>query len=306
MKQNLFTSVLTFFACSLLWGQELKTVSYTTSEINENQVNLSENWRTIIEDNNVVIYNGNIKNQSSKNAKNLEIELYLVPQNKDAKAGLIEGYLATVVPVRNVSKNSSLVGVNISSKLETLPPAGLYNPVLVLKDKKEEVISIHHVQNTIESKDNVLALYTPKAEEKATKKDYSQVVKMEIAEDNSVVLEKEWKVEVDFKNFRVKVDGGDISNRTNKELSNLILDVYLTKDLQNLITSDFEAVHIASAQVTDKIDSYQKFVDTKVTTNLTTIPQNGTYYILLTLSTRDENGKSVVKTKRAFSNTVSF
>ena len=308
MKKQLLAVAFVLFIANALFAQELKSINYSTSEMNESKLMLSENWGAYIENNAVMIYNGSIKNESSNNAKNLNVELYLTPKDAAQTAGVIEGYPIAKVPFKNISKNSSLVGVNIKSDMTTAPPNGMYNPVLILTDKNGKVLHYQNVRNTIESKDGNLAVYNApvKAEGAVTKTpDLYPKVKMDIKEDNSVVLEKEWQVEVDFKNFMVKVIGGDISNKTDQDLNNLVLDVFLTKESQTKIDSNFDAVHIASAEL-EKIEKFKKFVDTTVTTNLTTIPQNGTYHILLTLSVKDEKGNPVVRTKRAFLDTISF
>lgn len=308
MKKIFLTAAFVLCVSNVVSAQELQSVNYTTNQINESKLVLSENWRAFIENNSVLIYNGNIKNESSDNAKNLNVELYLAPKDSEAIAGTIQGYHLTKVPFKNVAKNSSLVGVNIKSDVKQIPPAGLYDPILVLTNKDGIVLNYQKVGNTIESKDGSLGVYNvPVKPEGSIEKtpDLNPVVKIDVKEDNSIVLEKEWKVEVDFKNFMVKVIGGDIANRTDKDLNNMVLDVFLTKENQSVIDSNFDGVRIASAEL-DKIEGFKKFVDTTISTNLTTIPQNGTYHILLTLSVKDENGNPVVRTKRAFANTISF
>lgn len=309
MKKIFLTAAFVLCVSNVVSAQELQSVNYTTTQINESKLTLSENWRALIENNSVMIYNGNIKNESSDNAKNLNVELYLTPKDSEQTAGTIQGYHLTKVPFKTVAKNSSLAGVNIKSEIKQIPPAGLYDPILVLTNKDGKVLNYHKVGNTIESKDGSLAVYNAPVKVEGVverKPDLHPVVKIDVKEDNSVVLEKEWKVEVDFKNFMVKVIGGDITNRTDKDLNNMILDVFLTKENQSVIDSNFEGVRIASAELDQKIESFKKFVDTTITTNLTTIPQNGTYHILLTLSVKDEKGNPVVRTKRAFANTISF
>ncbi|HLV23542.1 MAG TPA: hypothetical protein VKY36_02035 [Moheibacter sp.] len=307
MKNYFLSAVFAVSSFAVISAQELQSVNYTTNEINESGLSLSENWRTVLDGNQVLIYNGNIKNSSSKNVKNINVELYLTPQNLTPSAGVINGYHLTKVPFSAISKNGSLVGVNIKSEIQEAPPAGLYDPVLILTDSKGKVLAYQKVTNVLESKDGKLTLVNIQEELPNEKKpDLHPVVQMDIDEDNSIALEKEWKVEVDFQNFIVKVIGGDISNKSSEDLNNLVLDVFLTKENQTQIDSNFDAVHIASAELTNKIESFKKFVDTTVTTNLTRIPENGTYHILLTLSVKDEKGKPVVRTKRAFLDTISF
>src|SRR5690554_3081288 len=113
MKKHLLTTAFTLFSFSFSYAQELKTISYTTNSISESQIELSDNWRTLIENNNVLIYNGNIKNDSNKNLRNIQVNLYLIPQVANPKAGVVQGYSIAEVPFKSVAKNSSLVGVNI-------------------------------------------------------------------------------------------------------------------------------------------------------------------------------------------------
>ena len=307
--KKIFLTTMFVFCVSGVFAQELQSVNYTTNEINESQLVLSTNWITKIENNSVLIYNGNIKNESNKNVRNINLELYLVPQKLKQTAGAIKGFHVTKVPFKDVAKKSSLVGVNIENEVSGVPPAGLYDPILILTDKNGKVLTYQKVNSVVESDGAKIAVknipLTPDGKVMKTPDLYPSF-QMDIKEDNSIALENEWKVEVDFKNFMVKVIGGDISNKTSRDLNNVVLDVFLTKDVQNQVISNFDAVHIASAELSNKIESYKKFVDTTITTNLTTIPQNGTYHILLTLSVKDENGNSVVRTKRAFLDTISF
>ncbi|MBA5630486.1 hypothetical protein [Moheibacter lacus] len=308
MKKHVLTAAFLLLIANSIFAQELKTINYSTSEINDSQLSLSENWAAYIDQNVVTIYNGKIQNQSNSKAKNLNIELYLTPKGAEETAGVIQGYSLAKVPFKTIDKNSNLVGVHIKSDLTEVPPAGIYDPVLVLTDKNGKVLNYQNVHNSIESKDGVLAIYkvpvTPEGAVTA-KPDLYPTVKMDIKEDNSVVLEKDWQVEVDFKNFMVKVIGGDITNKTDQDLNNLVLDVFLTKEEQTKIDSNFDAVHIASAEL-KKIEKFKKFVDTTISTNLTRIPETGTYHILLTLSVKDDKGNPVVRTKRAFLETISF
>ncbi len=309
MKKIFLTAAFVFCVSNVVSAQEIQTVNYTPSDINESQLVLSENWQAYIENNSVLIYNGNIKNESTNHAKNLNVELFLTPQGSESTSGVIQGYNLTKVPFKTISKNSSLVGINIKSDvIETIPPSGMYTPILVLTNNDGKVLNYVKVKNSIESVDGTLVIRNVpvQPEGAVTKKpELNPVVKIDVQEDNSVVLEKEWQVEVDFKSFTVKVIGGDITNKTDKNLSNVVLDVFLTNQDQSLIVSNFEGVRIASAEL-DKIDSFKKFIDTTITTNLTTIPANGTYHILLTLSVKDDKGNPVVRSKRAFSNKITF
>lgn len=137
-------------------------------------------------------------------------------------------------------------------------------------------------------------------------RDYiSPVATMEVVADNAVTLDNDWKVEVDFKNFSTKISGGNISNRSSFDYDNLVLDVYLTPAKMEDIDTSFTGLRIASADI-QEIKSHQVFIDTTVTSNLTIIPDPGTYYILMTLSTVDDDGNVMVRNTRTFENPVSF
>ena len=137
------------------------------------------------------------------------------------------------------------------------------------------------------------------------KQDPDSVVKIKTAIDNSVSLDKEWEVGIDFKEAVVTINGGNISNKNNFKVNDLTLNVYLTKDNITQINQDFEGVQIASANIGD-IESLKTFVGTSVTAGLINIPQNGTYYILLTLSTDNGEGEQVIKSGKNFAKAVSF
>ena len=306
MKKLLITTSLVIVLGGTSLAQELKTVTLNSSKIASSPIALSDNWVTQIKDNSVLIYNGRIDNNSSNDVKDLKLAMYLIGESSNYSKGEIEGYLVSSVPLKKIEQNSNLVGVNIKSAVKNLPPDGKYKSVLVLTDKRGDVVTYKETKGLVEAKNGEIALYREPVEIKSMPKpNLEPRVEIDLKEDNAIALEKDWKIDIDFKNFMVNVIGGDISNNTGENFDNIVLDVYLTKENQAKITKSFDGLLIASADL-NKIEANKKMVDTSVKTNMKAIPQSGTYHILVTVSSKDGNGNAVVRNKRAFYNTITF
>jgi hypothetical protein len=305
MKKLLITASLLLSLTTLNYAQELKSVQIDQVKLADTSFSLSDNWVTHIENNSVLIYNGRIDNKSADDAKNLNLSLYLLDEEAKPESGNFNGYLVSSVPLKKINKNSNLVGVNIRKEISTVPPIGKYRSMLVLSDKKDNVLAYKITNSLVESNNEKLSIYKEQIQTATVKAPnlYPKVM-IDLKEDNAIALEKEWKVDIDFKNFMVNITGGDISNNTGSAFDEVILDVYLTKEDQTKITKTFDGVHIASANI-NAIEANKKFVDTAVKTNMFTIPAPGTYHILLTVSSSDKTGKAV-RNKRAFLSTITF
>lgn len=306
MKKLLITASLLLNLTALTFAQELKSVQIDQEKVAGSSYSLSDNWVAHVENNTVLIYNGRIENQSSEDVKNLNLSLYLVNDDTNMESEKFDGYLVSSVPLKKIAKNSNLVGINIRENISEVPPVGKYKSMLVLTDKKDNVLAYKITNSKVESDNNNLTIFREVAATPAVKSpDLYPKVMIDLKEDNAIAFEKDWKIDIDFKNFMVNINGGDIANNTSNDFEDVILDVYLTKENQSTISNSFDGVHIASANI-NKIDANKKFVDTAVKTNMFTIPAPGTYHILLTISSKDANGKIAVRNKRAFSSTISF
>lgn len=304
MKKILLTASLLLSLNSLLYAQELKSVQIDNSIIEGNTISLSDNWATHIENNSVLIYNGRIDNNSSEDMKNLNFSYYLLDNDTNPSSGQFNGYLISSIPLNKIAKNSNLVGVNIRKSIDEIPPVGKYKSLLVVTDKRDNVLAYKLTNSVVESNNGTLSIFKEQPKTEIKTPELNPKVMIDLKEDNAIALEKDWKVDIDFKNFLVNINGGDITNNTASDFDNVVLDVYLTKEDQTNITKSFEGVHIASANI-NKIDANKKFVDTSVKTNMFTIPESGTYHILLTVSSNDSTGKAV-RNKRAFTSTIKF
>lgn len=181
---------------------------------------------------------------------------------------------------------------------------------MILTDSRGSVLDFKSLNETqIISKDGTFSIALPEVEEPIMEVPHQESmteVKITMNEDNSVILGKDWKIDIDFKNFKVNLTGGEISNLRPKEVKNTKIDVFLTKENQDIITKDFSGLRIASANLERSLEGHTKMIDTNVTTDLLQIPPQGTYYILLTLSIIDDEGNWSVKNKRAFTETITL
>src|SRR5690625_5785431 len=96
---------------------------------------------------------------------------------------------------------------------------------------------------------------------------------MKHIQDNSVVHDGEWKNEIDFKNFLVKMTGGDIANKVDQAQEDVAFEVFLTDQKLNKITEDYNSVKIAASKLGKPLDKKTTFFDTEITTNIIQIPQ---------------------------------
>lgn len=305
MKKALFLSILFFGLQSFVFSQNLEKVNFDASEVYTSGLTLSQNWVTKLEMNNIEIYNGNIKNSSTMSYKDLNMSLFLVPNGFKIENNSFQGYHIAETNFAKLDGNSSLVGVNVKSNIKQTPPDGVYNPVLVLRNKGGKVLSYYVITNSLVKADQGI-VYIPaqKTPDIVKNLETAKPEVLDINHDNSLSLDKDWTVEINFKEAHVNIMGGDISNWTDKKQSGVTLDVFLTDKPMDLIASNFKGVKIASANIGD-IDSYNRLENTDVTAGLLNIPKNGSYYILLTLSSND-GGKQIVKTEKAFENKISF
>src|SRR5690606_22736452 len=83
MRKKFIFAVYSLLFFGFLNAQELKTVSFSDIELNQSQLLLSEYWKTNIDKINLTISSGIIKNESNKNIRNLQLDLYLLPHGND-------------------------------------------------------------------------------------------------------------------------------------------------------------------------------------------------------------------------------
>lgn len=314
-RKLITTTVLCVCAFTLSQAQENKTFNYSKSEVESSQVLLSDQWKATVNENVISIFNGNIQNNSDKSLSSLKLELLLSPLETTKKTGILTGYFLNEAQFKNIRKNTTFAGVNVKNGLDiTLPPSGEYLPILILTDKKGKVHDFKILEESkIVSKNGVLTLASDQEAEthaSATippiKDEATFVEKITLNEDNSIVLGKDWKIDIDFKNFMVNLSGGEISNLKANNIKNTQIDVFLTNEDQSVISGDFSGIKIASANLNKNLEGFSKMTDTQISTNLLQIPPQGTYYILLTLSTIDDEGNWSVRNKRIFTDTISL
>lgn len=331
MRKFIFIFSLFLGLQSFLYSQELQTLSYEKSDLYLSGINLSENWKTELVYNTILVTNGNIKNQSNKNYRGLVLKLFLIPAGTSFDSGNFSGYRMTEANFKVLDSHASLVGIKIQSEVNQTPPNGTYNPALIMTNISGKIMSMRVLGDIVKSENGILfvteapvkieaegetniaepapgkteAIKTAPEVQQKIRLDPDSIVKITVADDHSIALDKQWQVEILPKEFLVNIKGGDISNLTGKSVENLTLDVFLTDKVMDIVDNDFNGVRIASANI-GEIGSFKKYVDTQVKTNMINIPRSGTYHILLTISATDENGDQVVRTGKYFERPVSF
>lgn len=305
-------AIIVFSIAYIGYAQEKVKVNYSKDQIQNSQVVLSEHWNLDIVDNNLRLFNGSIKNNSNKTLRKLELDMYLIDDSKiDASSftGIHMGNLTFNV----LRSKSQIAGLNIVSETkQDFNLSGNYKPIVVVSDKDGKILDIQYVELSVFYSQGKPRVQRPEKELAANNTiknlGITDLNKMKLVEDNSVVLDGEWKIEIDFKNFLVKMKGGDIANKVDQAQEDVAFEVFLTDQKLNKITEDFNGVKIASSKLGKPIDKKTTFFDTEITTNIIQIPQPGSYYIMVTILTPDteNDGDWVVRSKRTFPNSVSL
>ncbi|MFV0304443.1 MAG: hypothetical protein ACK5IC_03045 [Moheibacter sp.] len=122
---------------------------------------------------------------------------------------------------------------------------------------------------------------------------------------NDIILEGDWRIETDFPNAMIKIIGGEILNKSDRDLKNITLKVFLTKDNITETKVNTEGLVIAFADLSD-LTANSKMKDLNIHTDLVSISQSGDYYMVLALSEKDENNKDIVRARKIFSKIVTL
>lgn len=339
--KNFILSITLLVISGLSFAQDLESIIFNPAELKDSQLKLSKNWQLEIEKQIVSIKNGRISNQSSKNSERMTLELYFCPTIPDLYSGEIQGYPISSFSFKGINANSSIAGVSIQFADQNLPPDGRYFPVLILT-QSGIIKDIHQLRYQISTQnDKVLILQGESNEKDEIEEQTATVttsnispdiksenikdsteentdnatnmsgvtnpnedVKMILENDNSIVLDGEWKIEMDFKNFMVSLIGGSISNNSFRDINHLKIDVFLTKEKQSVLSENFDGLLIASVPFDSPIKAGSTFVDTTIRTNLKAIPFKGPQYILMMVSEIGNDGKTHLKSYRAFDNPI--
>src|SRR5690625_7869216 len=101
---------------------------------------------------------------------------------------------------------TQIAGLNIVSETkQDFNLSGNYKPIVVVSDKDGKILDIQYVELSIFYSQVKPRVQRPE-KELATNNTIknlgiTDLNKMKLVEDNSVVLDGEWKIEIDFKNF---------------------------------------------------------------------------------------------------------
>jgi len=317
MKKLLTISML--FTLFISYAQELKTVKFNESDIAKDLI-LSKNWNVSLNDLNINISQGRITNKLGVESRNLKLTYYISNNLVELTTGEFQGFLLSEIPIRPITRNGSIIGINIESRLSSLPIDGNYFQTLVLSDDNGNVKDILQLPMTINVQNNSIALVKPKEDIVVvdtveviteTETDFSGVtdpnlpLNLIVSNSELLSLSELWTVEIDWINWAVMINGGKIKNNQSTNSGKLFLDVYLVKEkLQNPIVT-FNGFHVATALIRDTMFANTTSSNITVKTNLRAIVPQGDYYILLTLS-EEINGEKKVVSFRNFSNKVTL
>lgn len=277
------------------------------------------NW-TIKNDKTSFVINGSqIRNITKSRSTDLALDVYFVPAatnqsiyalpnrlNKETNLGQIEG------------NNNSINNIRISFVSNDINKLtnGIYNAVVVIKDKKTGEAKNHKIlKQNFKYENNVLSLDTPtqptntylfpgeKADNKLTNI-YSTVkssVDLTYNQDQ-IVLDGKWNLDVDFSTFSVDISGVDnsIQNKKSTPTNKMKLLVYFTENEPKDYTT-IEGYELLNVDIRS-ISASSQLKNTKIKTNITKNIPSGKYYPLLILTEADQDGNYKVKSVKKFYN----
>lgn len=288
---------------SLVYSQEVR--SFSQEDLARSPLKLAPDWKFEINNQKVMIKNGRISNSSSQHSGKMLLELYFSTNPVELTLEKIEGYAVSSFELNGTNGNSSLTSINIEFVDQNLPPNGKYYPVLLLTQsgKVRDVFQINHLVR-VEDKYMSILKENEYITDTSGVTNPNDSLQMIVMNDNSLAFEAEWKIEVDFKNFIISLDGGDIRNTSAQDVEKLKIDIFLTKEKQSEISQNFDGLLIGSVPFDSPLKAGVTAKDITVKTNLRAIPLSGPQYILLTVSEVDDEGNTYLKSFRAFDNPV--
>lgn len=304
---------LTFgiFLSGLLYSQNVDSLAFDLNVVSDSKITLNDDWLVEMDGSNFYISNGKLMNKSEGKSDNLHLKLMLSTLKYMPITGNVIGYTAADIPFDGLSKNSSITGIRIQNKNNNVYKDGEYYPILILTEN-DVVKDIVQLRKKVQISNNAYALTDIEQtnQDGFIETDFSALtdqnlpIKVTTEINNQIKFDDNWEVSIDFKNFLVDVTQGTIINNSNENLEELKIDVFLTKDKEELIYKDFPGILIS----TMPLEPVQKglMLGAKMKSNLRTIPESGTYYIVLFLSKIGANGEELVQNYRTFDNPISF
>lgn len=327
LKHLLFTMAI--FASSCAFAQNTVKIVDLPPTYNQ-QFDFKGKWMINSDDmnNSYLISGTQIVNTSSSRTNDLSIDLYFVPTQSEYSIKNLPNKLSKETILGQIDGNkSSFNNVKIifnENEISHLK-AGVYNVVLVLKDKKSGDIKNYKIlDNTLRYIDGQFRLVDESAPStKLADKTYAingekidhtlsnvyTTVKSSLSlayTPNQVVLAGDWKLDVDFSTLMVNISGvnNSIQNRTHEKTNNLKLLVYFAeqepKDFSNI-----EGYELLNVDI-KPIEKSSEIKNTRIKTNITKTLPSGVYFPILVLTEADENGNYNVKSTIRFKNQYTF
>lgn len=123
---------------------------------------------------------------------------------------------------------------------------------------------------------------------------------------NEIKFEKEWQVESDFNQAQILVKGGDITNRTNKEVQNLVFNFFVSKQALTEIDENFDGLLVATVNLDTNMAAMTIMESPTFGATLNPYPPSGDYFLILAISSIDEEGNYQICDTRTFDKPISF
>lgn len=268
---------------------------------------------------NYKISGGKLTNYSNKTSQTLFLDLYFAPSKTSVDLYNLPNKINTNAQLGNLEGNgtsfNNVIVTFKGSDVQALSQ-GDYTPILLLKEKESGSILNYKVLNnkiSLES-NNILIdkvvenVELPKVTEDntlastknidATLSDIYTPVEssLDIANANKrLKLAGIWKLEIDFNNLMVTVDGinNSIQNLNSKPTSKLKLLVYFSK--QNITDAkEIDGFELLNFDVFP-VSGNTKAEKLSFTSNITKLVPAGEYYPILVLTEKNDEGNYIIK-----------
>lgn len=284
---------------SLLFTTAILTSTLGFGQIKNTDFEFLDHWNVSQHNTNLIISNGSIKN-NSKTSKNLDIEYYLVPKNKNTTAIVKDYALPVHVNIGTIDQkkqSNKHVRIEVDFSYVNNLKMGDYNLVAVLKDKNtnqdvgykffNENIHIHidtesHLTETSEYPTTPTTRVN-KVKRPKTKLSFS-------TDNNQISLNGEWRLDVDFQYLTVNLNGvnNDIVNNTATDKNDLKLYIYFSEEKHTNEDKFVEGYEILSTPL-KPILAGGEFKNLKLDASITEYIPSGEYYPILLISEKDDS-----------------
>lgn len=304
MKKLSLSLILSLFVCIHVLAQNLQTISIQGIDKSKLELKLTNDWSYNLINNQLTVSEGTVSNLTNQTLKDLNLKLFLAPTDVKQSKSSIMAFPAAEASIKKLKSKENRTDIQLKTPETLKVTDGNYEIHLVLFNKSGKVLDYVNTHKKVNFQNGKWVEGVKEGISK-TENQPKTNYKLEVKAEKLLKFEKEWKFETKFDSNQIKLTGGSVANYGNNPVSDLVINVFLTKERENSIHSDFKGILIASAQLGELNASSRADVQ-QITTNLIQHATKGEYYILMTLGVIGENGSYQIYDTRSFETKVAF